>query len=43
MDIITNANGEIVLLNDGSFIGLTIGLTQQAIQLKDKFSISSEQ
>ena len=22
MDIITNANGEIVLLNDGSFIGL---------------------
>ena len=40
MDIITNANGEIALLNDGSFIGLT---TQQAIQLKDKFSISSEQ
>ena len=40
MDIITNANGEIVLLNDGSFIGLP---TQQAIQLKDKFSISSEQ
>ena len=43
MDIITNANGEIVLLHDGSFIGLTTGLTQQAIQLKDKFSISSEQ
>ena len=40
MDIITNANGEIVLLNDGSFIGLP---TQQAIQLKDKFSISDEQ
>ena len=40
MDIITKANGEIVLLNDGSFIGLP---TQQAIQLKDKFSISSEQ
>lgn len=36
MDIITNANGEIVLLNDGSFIGLP----NQAIQLKDKFSIS---
>ena len=40
MDIITNANGEIVLLNDGSYIGCS---TQQAIQLKDKFSISSEQ
>ena len=40
MDIITNANGEIVLLNDGNAIGLP---TQQAIQLKDKFSISSEQ
>ncbi len=40
MDIITNANGEIVLLNDGSYIGCSI---QQAIQLKDKFSISSEQ
>ena len=40
MDIITNANGEIVLLNDGSWIGCS---TQQAIQLKDKFSISSEQ
>lgn len=40
MDIITNANGEIVLLNDGSFMGLP---TQQAIQLKDKFSISSGQ
>lgn len=39
MDIITNANGEIVLLND-NIIGLP---TQQAIQLKDKFSISSEQ
>ena len=39
MDIITNANGEIVLLNDGSFIGLS----NQAIQLKDKFSISDEQ
>lgn len=39
MDIITNANGEIVLLNDGSFIGLP----NQAIQLKDKFSISSGQ
>ena len=40
MDIITNANGEIVLLNDGSYIGCS---TQQAIQLKDKFSISREQ
>ena len=40
MDIITNANGEIVLLNDGSFIGLP---TQQAIQLKDEFSISGGQ
>ena len=40
MDIITNANGEIVLLTDGNAIGLP---TQQAIQLKDKFSISSEQ
>lgn len=40
MDIITNANGEIVLLNDGSFVGLS---TNQAIQLKDKFSISSKQ
>lgn len=40
MDIITNANGEIVLLNDGSCIGFS---TQQAIQLKDKFSISNEQ
>ena len=39
MDIITNANGEIVLLNDGSFIGCP----NQAIQLKDKFSISDEQ
>ena len=39
MDIITNANGEIVLLNGGSFIGLP----NQAIQLKDKFSISSGQ
>lgn len=39
MDIITNANGEIVLLNDGS----VIGLPNQAIQLKDKFSISIEQ
>lgn len=39
MDIITNANGEIVLLNDSSFIGLP----NQAIQLKDKFSISDEQ
>ena len=28
------------LLNDGSYIGCS---TQQAIQLKDKFSISSEQ
>ena len=40
MDIITNVNGEIVLLTDGNAIGLP---TQQAIQLKDKFSISSEQ
>ena len=40
MDIITNTNGEIILLNDGSIIGLP---TQQAIQLKDKFSISDEQ
>lgn len=39
MDIITNANGEIALFNDGSFIGLP----NQAIQLKDKFSISDEQ
>ena len=39
MDIITNANGEIVLLNDGSFIGLP----NQAIRLKDTFSISSGQ
>ena len=39
MDIITKANGEIVLLNDGS----AIGLSNQAIQLKDKFSISDEQ
>ena len=38
--IIKNDTREIVLLNDGSFIGLP---TQQAIQLKDKFSISSEQ
>ena len=39
MDIITNANGEIVLLNDGSFIGLP---TNQAIQLNTKFAIPSE-
>ena len=39
MDIITNANGEIVLLNNGSFIGLP---TNQAIQLNTKFAISSE-
>ena len=40
MDIITKANGEIVLLNSGSAIVLP---TQQAIQLKDKFSISGGQ
>ena len=40
MDIITKANGEIVLLNSGSAIVLP---TQQAIQLKDKFSISGRQ
>ena len=34
MDIITNANGEIVLLNDGSFIGLPT---------QDELSISEEQ
>ena len=39
MDIITNANGEIVLLNNGSFIGLP---TNQAIQLNTKFAIPSE-
>lgn len=39
MDIITHANGEIVLLNDGSFIGLP---TNQAIQLNTKFAIPSE-
>lgn len=39
MDIITNSNGEIVLLNDGSFIGLP---TNQAIQLNTKFAIPSE-
>lgn len=38
MDIITNANGEIVLLND-SVIGLP---TNQAIQLNTKFAIPSE-
>ena len=39
MDIITNTNGEIVFLNDGSFIGLP---TNQAIQLNTKFVIPSE-
>ena len=38
MDIITNANGEIVLLND-NIIGLP---TNQAIQLNTKFAIPSE-